>query len=90
MQVGTFAFASLGVKGVAPWNALDSVWILDFYVTIKQRGRERGTEEEKQGRRVGTNKQEREADRQEEEGRVMGNINKASKKNSKRKKVRIN
>lgn len=38
---------------------------------------------------MGTNKEEREADRQEEEGRVMGNINKASKKNSKRKKVRI-
>lgn len=81
----TFAFTSLGVKGVIPLNALDLVWILDIYVTTEQRGKK----EEKQWRSVGTNEDKREGRRQEEEGRVMGNINKASKKNSKRKKVRI-
>lgn len=82
--------ASLRLTGVlkhaAPWDALDLAWILDFCVTFKQRkGRKR-----KRGGETWENcgDKEREGAKQEEECRVMGNINKASKKNSKRKKVR--
>lgn len=60
--------ASPGVRGVDPWTALDSVWTSSVCVTIEPRGRERGKEEEKQGRGVRTNQGKREGGRQEEEG----------------------
>lgn len=44
VQVETFACTTLGVKGVAPWTALDLVWTLDLCVTTEERGRERGRE----------------------------------------------
>lgn len=83
VEVESFAFASLGVKGL--WDAQDAVWILRSCVRFDPGGGRNRTS-------VGANKEQRKGwgGIERKRARGMGNINKASKKNSKRKKVRKN